>query len=100
MLAQLADIKGWGRNVDLRTVSGGIESGLGVWAIAVLSLSGSITAALIVGFFCFSRETCERALNGEFAAIAAIIPVAKTRRASPDLWTPSIQVSTCAVRVF
>jgi len=81
-------------------MSGGFESGLSACGVALLSLSGSIAATLIVGFFCFSREAFERALNGEFAAIAATIPVAKFQRISPGLWTPSIQISTCPVRVF
>jgi len=73
---------------------------LSAWAVALLSVSGSFAATPIVGFFCFSRrETFQRALNGEFAAIAATIPVAKFQRISPGLWTPSIQSSTCPVRV-
>ena len=52
-------------------MSGGFKSGLSAWAVALLSLSGSIAATLIVGFVCFSREAFERALNGEFAVIAA-----------------------------
>ena len=51
-----------------RTVSGGFKSGLSARAVALLSVSGSIAATLIVGFFCFSRETFQRALNWEFAA--------------------------------
>jgi hypothetical protein len=81
-------------------VSGGSESGLSAWAVALLSLSGSIAAALIAGFFCFFRETFERTLNGEFAAMASTIPVAKLQRKFPGLWTPSIQIPTRPVRVF
>ena len=89
-----------GEKCRSRTVSGGFKSGLSAWAGALLSVSGSFAATPIVGFFCFSRrETFQRAPNGEFVAIATTIPVAKLRRKSPVRWMPSIQISTCPVRV-
>jgi hypothetical protein len=77
-----------------------LKSGLSGWALALLSPSGSIAASHSVGFFCFSQEKFQRALNWAFVATAVSIPMAKLQGSSPDLWMPSIQISTSPVRVF